>query len=56
MLEAIQNIHEINKVHLNIKPKNFRITDDYRVKLLNFGAIMDYNFDGKHKPFGVYNL
>lgn len=56
MLEAIRNLHEMGKVHLDIKPENFRITKDHVVKLLDYGTSMDFVIDGKHKPFGVFNF
>lgn len=56
MLEAVKNLHLMAKVHLDIKPENFRITKDHVVKLFDFGISMDYIVDDKHKPFGVYSF
>lgn len=41
---------------MDIKPENFRIGHDKIVKILDFGLVMDYNVDGKHKDFGKFNF
>lgn len=46
----------MGKVHLDIKPENFRITKDHVVKLFDYGNTMDYIQDGKHKEFCVCNF
>lgn len=56
MLQAVKNLHEMGKVHLDIKPDNFRVTKNHIVKLLDYGNAMDYFIDGKHKNFCVCNF
>lgn len=56
MLQAVKNMHEMGKVHLDIKPENFRITKDHVVKLFDYGNFMEYIADDKHKSFGKFNL
>lgn len=45
MLQAVKNMHEMGKVHLDIKPDNFRITKDHVVKLFDYGNFMEYIAD-----------
>lgn len=46
MLSALREFHELGKVHIDIKPENFRISSDHIVKLIDFGTSMDYITDG----------
>lgn len=41
MARCVAHVHSRNYVHLDIKPSNFFITKDHRVKLGDFGLAMN---------------
>jgi len=41
MVRCVAHVHSRNFVHLDIKPSNFFITKDHRVKLGDFGLAID---------------
>ncbi|TNV74674.1 hypothetical protein FGO68_gene11507 [Halteria grandinella] len=56
MLRALQSLHEINLIHLDVKPENFRISEDNKVYLFDFGLVNDYAPNGRHKPLGKFGF
>jgi len=56
MLRALQNLHEINLVHLDVKPDNFRISEDNKVYIFDFGLVNEYAPNGRHKPKGKFGF
>jgi serine/threonine protein kinase len=41
MCKCILHVHEANFVHLDIKPSNFLINAQHKVKLTDFGVAID---------------
>lgn len=41
MCKCILHVHETNFVHLDIKPSNFLINAQHKVKLTDFGVAID---------------
>lgn len=41
MARAIEHVHSLNFVHLDIKPSNFLINKTHQVKLADFGIALD---------------
>ncbi|TNV83791.1 hypothetical protein FGO68_gene3284 [Halteria grandinella] len=56
MLEALQEMHEAGFLHQDVKPNNFRITEDNRIIMLDFGLINEYQKSGRHKEKGKYGF
>ncbi|TNV73739.1 hypothetical protein FGO68_gene402 [Halteria grandinella] len=56
MLEALQEMHEARFLHQDVKPDNFRVTEDNRVVVLDFGIINEYKRSGRHKEKGKYGF
>lgn len=43
LVEGIQAIHQVNKLHCDIKPSNVLVTSHGQVKILDFGLTQDFN-------------
>ncbi|TNV80254.1 hypothetical protein FGO68_gene10129 [Halteria grandinella] len=56
MLSAIRQLHNKGYIHQDIKPDNFRVTEDGVVKLLDLGLVYQYDLKGRHKPFGKFGF
>lgn len=42
MLEALKVIHDHSLVHRDVKPDNYRVTEDGTVKIIDFGLLTDH--------------
>lgn len=56
MLETLQEMHEAGFLHQDVKPDNFRITEDNRVIIIDFGLVNEFRATGRHKPRGKYGF
>ncbi|TNV80316.1 hypothetical protein FGO68_gene14962 [Halteria grandinella] len=56
MLSAIRQLHNKGYIHQDIKPDNFRVTENGVVKLLDLGLVYQYDIKGRHKPFGKFGF
>lgn len=41
MARSIEHVHGLNFVHLDIKPSNFLVNHDHKIKLADFGSALD---------------
>jgi serine/threonine-protein kinase len=41
MARSVEHVHNLNFVHLDIKPSNFLINQSHQVKLADFGIALD---------------
>lgn len=46
--QALQNLHEANFLHQDIKPENIMLTNDGRIVLIDFGAARDFATKNKN--------
>lgn len=44
--KTLEFIHDNNQLHLDITPRNIMITEDYGIKLIDFGVSKHYSKDG----------
>jgi tRNA A-37 threonylcarbamoyl transferase component Bud32 len=51
MVESVEELHNADYIHKDIKPDNFRVHKN-KVLLIDFGLAMEYKIDNKHKPRG----
>ncbi|CAI2370536.1 unnamed protein product [Moneuplotes crassus] len=49
MAKAIQQVHQSGIIHMDIKPDNFLVTKNERIKLGDFGLAIQYNDKGQVK-------
>ncbi|TNV80915.1 hypothetical protein FGO68_gene3080 [Halteria grandinella] len=54
MLNALQDLHNKGLLHQDVKPANFRVTDDNIVKVLGYKQMNEYRINGKHKAKGRF--
>ena len=48
-LRALQELHEVGYLHQDVKPDNFRVSEDNVVKMLDFGLVNEFLTNGVHK-------
>mmetsp|Transcript_2280 Transcript_2280/g.3446 ORF Transcript_2280/g.3446 Transcript_2280/m.3446 type:complete len:83 (+) Transcript_2280:164-412(+) len=47
LLEAVEFIHKAGVIHRDIKPENLMVTDDLKVRLVDFGLARTLVYDLK---------
>lgn len=56
MLRSVIELHDNGFLHQDIKPDNFRITENHVVKILDLGLANEYLPMGLHKAQGQYGF
>ena len=56
MLDSIETLHRNGFIHQDVKVDNFRVKEDGTVIILDFGIMMEYMPNGKHKARGKFGF